>query len=176
MSFIQSFDELIQPQRLTISDPLIRVAFGCDALIGKALEDRSWASLVTRMARSYSAVGQGARARLFGRPARGCEPIAGGLVAGALLGSGARDRSPGRLGHRKRPTEGARPGWRGPQYFDRNRNIEARSRSNRLACGRAEASRRRGRCWKTRKIWWTRGFEFNPSSSARSSMTSKSPA
>lgn len=61
---IQSFDELIQPQRLTISDPLLRVAFGCDALIGKALEDRSWASLVTRMARSYSAVGQGARARL----------------------------------------------------------------------------------------------------------------
>jgi AcrR family transcriptional regulator len=62
---VQSFDELIQPQRLTISDPLLRVAFGCDSFIGKALEDRSWASLVTRMARSYPAVGQGARTRLL---------------------------------------------------------------------------------------------------------------
>ena len=61
---IHSFDELIQSQRLTIPDPLLRLAFGCDAFIGKALEDRSWASLVTRMARSYPAVGQGARSRL----------------------------------------------------------------------------------------------------------------
>jgi len=61
---IQSFDEFIQPQRLTISDPLVRVAFGCDAFIAKALEDRSWASLVARMARSHPAVGQGARSRL----------------------------------------------------------------------------------------------------------------
>jgi len=61
---VQTFDELIQPQRLTISDPLLRVAFGCDSFIGKALGDRSWALLVTRMARSYPAVGQGARSRL----------------------------------------------------------------------------------------------------------------
>jgi len=62
---VQSFDQLIQPQRLTLSNPLLRVAFGCDAFIGKALEDRSWASLVSRMARSYPAVGQGARSRLL---------------------------------------------------------------------------------------------------------------
>lgn len=61
---IQSFDELIQSQRLTISDPLLRVAFGCDAFIGKSLEDRSWASLVSRMARSYPALGHSARTRL----------------------------------------------------------------------------------------------------------------
>jgi AcrR family transcriptional regulator len=29
---IQSFDELIQPQRLSISDPLVRIAFGCHAV------------------------------------------------------------------------------------------------------------------------------------------------
>ena len=61
---IRSFDELIQPFRLSISDPLLRIAFGCDAFIGKALEDRLWASLAARMARSYPAVGQIARTRL----------------------------------------------------------------------------------------------------------------
>ncbi|HTR12283.1 MAG TPA: TetR/AcrR family transcriptional regulator [Roseiarcus sp.] len=61
---IQSLDDLIQRQRLTIPDPLLRVAFGCDSFIGKALEDRSWALLVARMARSYPAVGRGARSRL----------------------------------------------------------------------------------------------------------------
>lgn len=61
---VQTFDEPIQPQRLTISDPLHRLAFGCDAFIGRALDDRSWASLVSRMARSYPAVGQHARSRL----------------------------------------------------------------------------------------------------------------
>jgi AcrR family transcriptional regulator len=61
---VQSFDELIQPQRLSIADPLVRMAFGCDAFMKKALEDRSWASLVARMARSYPTVGQVARSRL----------------------------------------------------------------------------------------------------------------
>jgi AcrR family transcriptional regulator len=62
---IQSFDELIQPRRLAISDPLLRIAFGCDAFIAKSLEDRLWASLAARMVRSYPAVGQVARARLW---------------------------------------------------------------------------------------------------------------
>ena len=61
---IQTFDELIQPFRLSISDPVLRIAFGCDAFIEKALEDRLWASLAARMARSYPAVGQVARKRL----------------------------------------------------------------------------------------------------------------
>jgi AcrR family transcriptional regulator len=61
---VQSFDELIQPQRLSIADPLVRIAFGCDAFMKKAMEDRSWASLVARMARSYPTVGQVARSRL----------------------------------------------------------------------------------------------------------------
>jgi AcrR family transcriptional regulator len=61
---VKSFDELIQPRRLAISDPLLRIAFGCDAFIAKSLDDRLWASLAARMARSYPAVGQVARARL----------------------------------------------------------------------------------------------------------------
>jgi AcrR family transcriptional regulator len=63
---IYSFDELIQPQRLSISDPLVRIAFGCHAFMEKALEDRSWASLVARMAGSHPAVGQVTRSRLAG--------------------------------------------------------------------------------------------------------------
>jgi AcrR family transcriptional regulator len=61
---ISSFDELIQPQRASTPEPLLRIAFGCDAFIEKALEDPAWASLVARMARSYPTVGETARARL----------------------------------------------------------------------------------------------------------------
>jgi AcrR family transcriptional regulator len=61
---IQSFDELIQPQRRSMSDPLVRIAFGCHAFIERMLKDRSWASLIARMGRSYRAVGQVTRSRL----------------------------------------------------------------------------------------------------------------
>jgi AcrR family transcriptional regulator len=61
---IQSFDELIQPQRRSISDPLVRIAFGCHAFIERMFKDRSWASLIARMGRSYRAVGQVTRSRL----------------------------------------------------------------------------------------------------------------
>jgi AcrR family transcriptional regulator len=61
---IHSLDELIQSQRRSISDPLVRVAFGCSAFMEKALQDRSWGLLAARMARSYKTVGQIARSRL----------------------------------------------------------------------------------------------------------------
>ena len=61
---IKSFDEVIQPLRLSISDPLLRIAFGCDAFIEKSLGDRLWAALAARMARSHPAVGRVARKRL----------------------------------------------------------------------------------------------------------------
>jgi AcrR family transcriptional regulator len=61
---IQSFDELIQPRRLSISDPLVRIAFGCHVFMEKMLKDRSWASLIARMGRSYRAVGRVTRSRL----------------------------------------------------------------------------------------------------------------
>ena len=62
---IKSFDELIQPFRLSLSDPLLRMAFGCDAFIEKALSDRLWASLAARMARSYPTVGKVAQKHLY---------------------------------------------------------------------------------------------------------------
>jgi AcrR family transcriptional regulator len=61
---IASIDELIQPQRTATTDPLLRIALGCNAFIEKALEDRVWASLVARMARSDPTVGETARSRL----------------------------------------------------------------------------------------------------------------
>jgi AcrR family transcriptional regulator len=61
---VKSFDELIQPFRLSLSDPLLRIAFGCDAFFQKSLDDRLWASLAARMARSYPTVGKVARKRL----------------------------------------------------------------------------------------------------------------
>jgi AcrR family transcriptional regulator len=60
---VKSFDELIQPFRLSLSDPLLRIAFGCDAFFQKSLDDRLWASLAARMARSYPTVGKVARKR-----------------------------------------------------------------------------------------------------------------
>ncbi len=61
---IKTFDEMLQPQRLSIADPLVRIAFGCNAFLERALIDPNWASLVARMARSHPAVGQTARRRL----------------------------------------------------------------------------------------------------------------
>ncbi len=61
---IDAFDAMIQPQRLSISDPLLRIAFGCDAFLRQSLSDRSWALLATRMARSDPTVGLLVRGRL----------------------------------------------------------------------------------------------------------------
>ena len=60
---VKSVDELIQPYRLSLPDPLLRIAFGCDAFFQKSLDDRLWASLAARMARSYPTVGKVARKR-----------------------------------------------------------------------------------------------------------------
>jgi len=61
---IHSFDEMIQARRASTSDPLLRVAFGYDAFIERALEDPAWGALVARMARSNPSVGETARRRL----------------------------------------------------------------------------------------------------------------
>ncbi len=61
---IDAFDAMIQPERLSISDPVLRIAFGCDAFLRQSLSDRSWALLATRMARSHPTVGLLVRGRL----------------------------------------------------------------------------------------------------------------
>jgi AcrR family transcriptional regulator len=61
---VRTFDELLQPQRVSMPDPLVRIAFACNSFIEKALEDRPWAAVVARMASSYPTVGKVARSRL----------------------------------------------------------------------------------------------------------------
>jgi AcrR family transcriptional regulator len=62
---VAAFDDLMQPTRLAIADPLDRVAFGCNAFIEKAVEDPAWAQVVARMARFHPAVGEGTRRHLL---------------------------------------------------------------------------------------------------------------
>lgn len=47
---VRSFDELLQPVRLSISEPELRIAFGCSCSLDKALDDPHWARVVARMA------------------------------------------------------------------------------------------------------------------------------
>ena len=63
-NLIASFDELLQPRRLEIADPLTRIAFGCNSFILNAMHDSAWASLVARMTWSDPSVGRTARSRL----------------------------------------------------------------------------------------------------------------
>ena len=62
---VQTFDELLQPSRLSINDPVLRIAFGCSSFINKALSDPRWAALVSRMASAAPKGGELARRRLF---------------------------------------------------------------------------------------------------------------
>ena len=62
---VQTFDELLQPSRLSIKDPVLRIAFGCGSFIDKALSDPKWAALVSRMAAAAPEGGELARRRLF---------------------------------------------------------------------------------------------------------------
>jgi len=62
---VRTFDKLLQPQRLSMPDPLMRIAFACNGFFEKALEDPSWAAVVARMAWSFPAVGRVARSRLL---------------------------------------------------------------------------------------------------------------
>jgi AcrR family transcriptional regulator len=49
---VQSFDQFLQPGRLSISEPALRIAFGCSCFIDKALNDPGWARVVARTAMS----------------------------------------------------------------------------------------------------------------------------
>ena len=62
---VQSFDEMLQPGRLSLADPALRIAFGCSSFIDKALNDPRWASLVARMAAAAPKGGELLRRRLF---------------------------------------------------------------------------------------------------------------
>jgi glycine/D-amino acid oxidase-like deaminating enzyme len=45
---LREFDDLLQPRRLSLDDPLERIAAGCRAFIDQALHDPAWAALIAR--------------------------------------------------------------------------------------------------------------------------------
>ena len=58
------FDELLQPRRLSLGDPIERIAAGCGAFINEAMRDPIWGALIVRSAAAIPDVGRVARARL----------------------------------------------------------------------------------------------------------------
>ena len=61
---IKSIDELLQPVRLSLEDPALRIAYGCSCFIDRALSDPGWAGLAARMAATVARGGDIARRRL----------------------------------------------------------------------------------------------------------------
>ncbi len=62
---IKTIDDLLQPVRLSIDDPALRIAYGCSCFVDRALADPSWAGVAARMAAAGANVGQLARRRLL---------------------------------------------------------------------------------------------------------------
>ena len=94
LDLVQSFDELLQPGRLAISDPELRMAFGCSCFIDKALSEPAWARVVARMATSAPDGLEVARSRFLedmrrfskGLPQGSVSPEVGlEIVSGILL-------------------------------------------------------------------------------------------
>ncbi len=63
-NWLRSFDDLLQPFRLQLADPIERIAAGCAAFIREALRNPSWGSLAARSAWALPAVASAARANL----------------------------------------------------------------------------------------------------------------
>ncbi len=60
----REFDELLQPRRLALDDPIERIAAGCGAFITQALRDPSWGALVAHSAAAMPSVAGVPRKRL----------------------------------------------------------------------------------------------------------------
>ena len=58
------FDELLQPRRLSLDDPIERIAAGCGAFIKEAMRDPIWGALIVRSAAAMPDVARVARGRL----------------------------------------------------------------------------------------------------------------
>jgi AcrR family transcriptional regulator len=62
---VKSIDDLIQPGRLSLSEPAFRIAFACSCFIDKALTDPGWAKVLARMTAVAPKGGEIARRHLF---------------------------------------------------------------------------------------------------------------
>lgn len=84
---VKAIDDLLQPVRLSIDDPALRIAYGCSCFIDRALADPNWAGVAARMAAGTASVGEIARRRLledFRRHLRGRGLPKGGAISAEL--------------------------------------------------------------------------------------------
>ena len=103
----REFDELLQPRRLTLHDPVERIAAGCGAFIAQALRNPAWGALVAHSAAAIPGVASIARNRLkedIDRAAQSGQlggvttdlafDFATGIVLHAMLSAPLKRRSP----------------------------------------------------------------------------------
>jgi AcrR family transcriptional regulator len=103
----REFDELLQPRRLALDNPIERIAAGCGAFIAHALRDPAWGALVAHSAAAMPNVAGVARKRLkedIDRAAQGGHfgsvtpdlafDFANGIVLHAMLSAPQKRRSP----------------------------------------------------------------------------------
>jgi AcrR family transcriptional regulator len=62
---VRSMDDVLQPARLSLSEPAHRIAFGCCCFIDKGLSDPAWAAVVARMLTTSLQGAEGARRHLL---------------------------------------------------------------------------------------------------------------
>ena len=103
----REFDELLQPRRLALDDPIDRIAAGCGAFVAQAMNDPAWGALVAHSATAMPNVAAVARKRLKedidraardghlgGVPADLAFDLASGMVLHAMLLAPRQRRSP----------------------------------------------------------------------------------
>jgi AcrR family transcriptional regulator len=83
---VKAIDDLLQPVRLSIDDPALRIAYGCSCFIDRALSDPDWAGVAARMAAGTASVGEIARRRLLEDLRRHLRGLPQGSAIGAELG------------------------------------------------------------------------------------------
>ncbi|UWU94844.1 TetR/AcrR family transcriptional regulator [Bradyrhizobium sp. CB1015] len=82
---VKEIDDLLQPVRLTIDDPALRIAYGCSCFLDRALADPGWAGVAARMAAAAATVGEVARRRLLEDIKRNTKRLSQGGVISAEL-------------------------------------------------------------------------------------------
>jgi AcrR family transcriptional regulator len=80
---VKAIDDLLQPIRLSIDDPALRIAYGCSCFIDRALADPDWAGVAARMAAATATVGEVARRRLL-EDIKRCVKSHGGAISAEL--------------------------------------------------------------------------------------------
>jgi AcrR family transcriptional regulator len=91
---VKAIDDLLQPIRLSLNDPALRIAYGCSCFIDRALADPAWAGVAARMAAPAPTVGGVARRRLLedikrhvkGLPHGGASAISAELALEVVVG------------------------------------------------------------------------------------------